>query len=135
MSGQSVLPREPLEVQAVAAPMAVHSCNEAPLSPSGFASEAAPLCRDLIDATPLPAHVLPGSVSRRDLIFAARLLELPGVALLSQADLVEAIRAALSMGDTPERIDRDIRRLVETLQLAGRPTAANGLLQTLRTPA
>lgn len=98
---------------------------------------AEPLSHHLVGAILLQdtQQTKANSMSRRDLLFAARLLELRGAIFMSTPDLVAAIREALRMGVSDDRVERDVRCLVETLQLAGRPTAANGLLATLRTAA
>lgn len=70
-------------------------------------------------------------VTRRDLISAARLLEIPDAVRLPLTELVAAIRSALCGGSEPA-IERDLSALASTLQLAGRPTAANDILNTLR---
>jgi len=70
------------------------------------------------------------AISRRDLMHAARLLEVKGIAALTTEELVAAIGDALREG-----AGYDLQSLVDTLHLAGRPTAANGLLDTLRQAA
>lgn len=100
----------------------------------GAAGQAAPSRRDHFSAVLSDEGTEP-AVSRRDLLFAARLLELQGARLLSTNELVGAIRRALQGGSRPDRLGADIQALVDTLQLAGRPTAANGLLDTLRQAA
>ncbi len=130
MSGQTEVSREISQKEPAAACGEDGSAGASePVGPTG----AGPLSHDLVDAILL--QDTQHSVSRRDLLFAARLLELQGAIFLSTPDLVKAIREALRTGDSDDRVERDIRALVETLQLAGRPTAANGLLTTLRTAA
>ena len=135
MSGQSVLSLERSEPGLPAdVGGAIQSVSgEAPPSSLDGSRQGGRPSRDHAEAMLSPDYTLPAAVSRRDLLFAARILELPGAVLLSTADLVSAIRNALSIGEAPERIEQEVRALVETLKIAGRPTAANGLLQTLRT--
>ncbi|GAB5378523.1 MAG: hypothetical protein AcusKO_49850 [Acuticoccus sp.] len=103
---------------------------DAPLLARDTVGCPARLRNGLADAllSPTPEASL---VTRRDLVSAARLLEIPHAMRLPLAELVAAIRSALC-GSSEPAIERDLSALASTLRLAGRPTAANDILNTLR---
>lgn len=90
---------------------------------------------DLVDTILSNASEGSPPISHRDLLFAARFLEVERASSLSLRDLIAAIRDALHNGMGPQRLESDLRSLIRALELAGRPTAANGLLRTLRLPS
>lgn len=125
---------DPEHADAVEQPGGVAGPETVPLLARDRVGCATRLRHGLADAVLSQSRTV-GIITRRDLLLAARLLEIPGAGSLSHGDLVGAIRKALHSSGHPDAIERELRFLVEALRLAGRATAANDLLTTLRSAA